>query len=537
MGGSHDTNSLKTGAHVLDDHSNTKTPLMRTLVLAALGAGLAWGIISTTMGLYLAGRKPPVALSVSAEQPQALLQVAQGLLDSRLAGGPVAPQAQSVRGLDQDARDTTAGTFGRLSGWAKSADGTVGLRSEDEERAVAAAAAAAVDRERAGAAAFQLTADEKAACGEIRALALAVLVKDPMSAHAYRILGQVASKEGDDVQAERFMKEAVKRSMRETIAVHWLLRRAIETQDYTTAAKHLDIFLRTDPQLLEAVLPSFAQVAEAPEGSAAVKDILARNPAWRRNVLWFLPTAVRDARTPLDLLMYLKRTPHPPTTPEIQAYLSFLIGKKLYDLAYDTWLQFLPDEQLGAAGNVFNGRFQFPLSGLAFDWNIAARSGVTAEVVPLVEAKGATGAAGGRALLIEFSSGQVDFPGVTQTVMLRPGAYTFKGRFKGTLAGRRGLKWSVACLEKPAVRIGESQMMLSGSSTWQAFSFPVGVAVGAEGGECRAQMVKLDLDARSNSERLVTGTMQFADIEIVRAGEASAGETRAVPAPAGNSGR
>ncbi|MEQ1694724.1 MAG: hypothetical protein ABL901_02690, partial [Hyphomicrobiaceae bacterium] len=495
--------------------------MMRKLVLGAIGVGLVWGIASTSLVAFLAAGRPEVALSLNPGQSHALLLLAQRQLDKRLSGGPIAPQVQSGHGLSQEARDATAATFGRLSGWARAADGAVGVRSGDEERdAVAGGALApASDGGSATGPMFSLSADEKAACAEVRTLALAVLVKEPLNAVAYRMLGQVASKEGDDIQAERFMKEAAKLSMRESIALHWLMRRAVETRDYATAAGHLDVILRTFPQLREAVLPSFAQVAEAPEGNGAVKAILARNPAWRRDVLWFLPTVVGDARTPLALLMHLKTTPHPPTTPEIHAYLSFLISKGFYELAYDTWLQFLPSEQLGAAGNVFNGRFQFPLSGLAFDWTLAARSGVTVDIVPLVDMTGGVDANGGRALSVEFNTGQVDFPGVTQTVVVRPGAYEFKGKFRGTLTGRRGLKWSVVCLDKPAVKIGESQMILSGSSTWQEFSFPVTIAAS----ECGAQKVKLELDARSASERLVSGTMLFADIEIVRAGDGVGG--------------
>ncbi len=497
----------------MDDRSK-KLPVMRLLVLGAVGAGLVWAIVTTTFASYLAVRRPNAALALSGGQVSAMLLLAQRKLDTRLGGGPLAPQAQSGRSLTE-ARDPTAATFGRLSGWAKTADGAVGLRSDDEQSAAAGAAAPeAAAEERAGPGSFELSADEKAASGEIRALAAAVLAKDPLNARAYRMLGQVASKEGNDVAAERFMKEAVKRSMRETIAVHWLMRRAIDTGDYAAAAEHLDLILRTFPQVRDAVLPSFGQVAEAPEGSAAIKTILARNPMWRKAVLSALPTVVSDARTPLALLMHLKGTPYPPTPAEIKDYLAFLLSKKFYDLAYDTWLQFLPDEQLGAAGNVFNGRFEFPFSGLAFDWNIAARSGVTVDVVPFQETTGGTGSKDGRALSVEFNSGQVDFPGVSQTVMVRPGSYEFKGRFKGTLVGRRGLKWSVVCLDKPAAKIGESAMILSGSSTWQAFSFPFSV----EANECGAQMIKLELDARSASERLVSGTMLFADIEIVRAG-------------------
>ena len=55
-----------------------------------------------------------------------------------------------------------------------------------------------------------------------------------------------------------------------------------------------------------------------------------------------LPRHITDARTPLNLLSELKASAARPTKKEVADYLRFLIGRKLHELAYYTWLQFLP---------------------------------------------------------------------------------------------------------------------------------------------------------------------------------------------------
>src|SRR5262249_52464127 len=131
-------------------------------------------------------------------------------------------------------------------------------------------------------------------------------------------------------------------------------------------------------------------------------------------------------------------------------------------------------------------------------------SGVTAEIVPKPDSNGK------HALLVDFAYGRVEYYSVRQLVMLAPGTYEFKGQYKGQLLGPRGLKWRIVCASGPIIE--ESPMIIGMMPSWRtvAFTFTVPAT------DCRAQYVRLDLDARMASERLVSGSMLFDELQISR---------------------
>ena len=116
------------------------------------------------------------------------------------------------------------------------------------------------------------------------------------------------------------------------------------------------------------------------------------------------------------------------------------------------------------------------------------------------------------ALFVEFTQGRAEFPGVTQLTLLGPGTYELKGKYKGLLVGKRGLTWRISCAGKAV--LAESDLLRGDIAQWRDFA--VTFTVPATG--CRAQQVRLDLDARSASEKMVSGSMWFDDLTMKRGG-------------------
>jgi tetratricopeptide (TPR) repeat protein len=342
---------------------------------------------------------------------------------------------------------------------------------------------------------------------EVRAWAEAALAGDPLDPRALRILGQIAHAAGDEAQARTFMEAAGRRSVQESWAAHWLLKDAYDRKDYAAALRNADLLLRTRTRALWPVMAFLGRMAEIPEAADGLEKLLATSPPWRRSFFSVLPRAVTDARTPLKLLLAVRETPDAPTLADIRDYLYLLIEHKYYDLAYYAWLQFLPAAQLAGAGNVFNGSFESAPSRLPFDWSIGGGKGASVGIAERPDRPGE------RALLIALGPGRVELAaGAEQTLMLTPGAYRLQAAFRGELSGPRGLVWRIACVEALGQPLGQSPMILGAAPAWKEAEMTF--TVPAKG--CRAQQLRLFLDARMPSEQLVSGQMWLDDVRISR---------------------
>lgn len=472
---------------------------MRAFLLAALGAVLIWQVVARSLAAYLATADPQTALMLEVADPEALLNLADtGLAGLKLDRKDDKEPAAAPNPADAAAGkpETSEAASERLRIWAELA------RSVEKGRRDAQPGTPGKPASESGTSVSGggYTQDQ------VRNYAEMALASDPLSAHALRILGQLSDANGEDERASKFMLAAMDRSIRESVAVYWLMRKSYEKGDYPTAIRCADALLRTRSETMPFVMPTLVQMAQSKEAGPELKKLLAGNPPWRPQFFWALPRSVTDARIPLDILLAIKDTPTPPTAADLRPYLDVLIAHKYFELAYYTWLQFIGPEQLRSIGLLFNGGFEATPSGLPFDWVMRGGAGVTIDILERTDQEGQ------HALYIEFGQGRVEFPGITQLVMLAPGTYRFKGKYRGELIGRRGLIWRVSCAGANKGPVGESAMLAGQAPVWRDIEFTFTVPETS----CRAQELRLDLDARMASEQLVSGSIWHDDLRIQR---------------------
>jgi len=460
-------------------HDASLSPRLRLLILAPLALFLVWEVITRSLVAYLADADPEMALRLRSNYPTALLNLAYD-------GFSRDPASKGIEPVEPLPRDGSS----RLTIVAKGIQSTKDFTIKPESLSGGSPSS---------------TATDAGALPQFRSWVERALLEDPLNARALRILGQLS--QGRSQAA--LMQAAARRSLLESEAVFWVMRKDYEDGDYRAAGHFAEILLRTLPSSQKAVGVAMAvlgKVAETPATSGELKQLLASNPKWRSQFFTLLPTSISDARAPLDLLLALRETPTPPKTSEVGPYLKFLIEHELYDLAYYTWLQFLPPEQLNKAGNLFNGSFEFAPTGLPFDWKLSTGSGATMEIADRTDEKGA------HALFMEFGVGRVEGLSVRQMVILPPGDYQFRGSYKADVVSQRGLQWRVVCATKSWPVIGEGPIIIGAMADWSDFKFSFTVPQT----ECPIQSVVLGFTARSASEQFISGSAWFDDLQIVR---------------------
>lgn len=464
-------------------HELTPRRIGRCLVFAVVGIGLLWAVVSHTLVAALARIAPEWAQIIRLNDPGVLETLTDQLI-SDLRRAPASSDGTLRLGFTGD----RSGFATLPSGGSKVP--TQGVETDEAVRLK----------------------------GHLQRWALAMLSQEPGNGRALVLLGELKRDAGEGEAAAALLRASARRSIREPVPQAWLIDDAIEQQDWPTAMRHADILMRMHKRAIPHLVPLLARLAETSETAPLVKAALQHAPPWRGEFMTDVVSAVRDARTPLDLLFALKDTPTPPTLGEIKGYLTFLIQRKYYDLAYYAWLELLPPEQRASVGLLVNGSFERRPSGLPFDWSLPVGGTASVSIARRPDRPDA------RALVVNFGQGRVELGATTQLIRLPSGDYQVAGEALGDVVGRRSVRWRIACLEDQSI-VGQSDMFVGEMLTWTSFSFSVRVP---EKG-CTAQRLSLDLDARSPTERLVSGTIWFDEMSIRRESSASRSQTGSLP--------
>ncbi len=441
----------------------------RAAFMGIVGAGLVWLVLSSTLPYVLAQDSPEAALRLSTEHPVALLSRAKQLRTELLS------LSEEKELLDREEYTSAAENNGTA---AKHAAPRLTMSEADAKKAEIR--------------------------GQIRSLATRVIKSDPLNATAFRLLAEVTE---DASRVRALMQAAVKRSRRETIALFWLLNDSYYRKDWALVLEYADILLRTKVQLAPYVVSYLGQMAEDPNGRALLQEQLATSPSWRRVLFNEIPRRVSDVNTPLIIMIALKDAGSAPTDEELRPYLDFLISKERVDLAYNAWLQLMPDDELETLGLLQNAGFDHEPTGLPFDWRISRPRNAVIGFEPL------EGRTDDQALHISFGVGRVRFPETSQTLALAPGDYRFKGLFRGKIDAKRGLRWQIRCVGRTRNVLAETEMLIGQFKEWKDFRFEFSVPNDAG---CKGQVLRLFHESRSASEELISGDVWFNNLQLER---------------------
>lgn len=446
----------------------------RFALLSAFGLFLFWVVLAKSLPYAVARLSPDTALLLSPNNPAALMAKAERIRDKLLKASTPPSAAAS-----QDAKASTLNTIAKLP-----EDKSGGFRDPSERDALRR---------------------------EVRRLAARTIEVDPLNAEAFRLMGEMVD---DRDQVRIFMQEATKRSRHEALALVWLLNDSVQRRDFSVALDQADILMRTSLQASDYVMKHLALIAEDPNGLPLLAEALAKGPPWRQSFFAALPETMKRIQTPLELMMALKQSAKPCVYKEVAPYLDALIAKNAVEFAYNVFLQFLPPSELDHLDLIMHANFERDPTGLPFDWRITRGVNATNEFVPV-------GIGGERALHFVFGYGRIQFPEVSQIVLLAPGRYRLEGKLRGSVVGKRGLRWRLRCAGGAGEVLGETDMLLGESMEWRIFSLQAQVP---QAEDCRAQKLWLFHDSRSASEEFLSGEAWFASLQIQRALDAVAAQ-------------
>ncbi|MFZ2108364.1 MAG: hypothetical protein WAV18_23835 [Roseiarcus sp.] len=328
------------------------------------------------------------------------------------------------------------------------------------------------------------------------------LADTPLSPGALILLARVSEHNSDPAKAAALMQLASRVDQRSLEAQLWLLNQDIQNARIPEVLRRMDVLLRgqtaevTD-RLSSALAPVLTSEAYRPDFVA----VLETRPTWRSHVLESLAASANDLAGLDRLYASLRTIRNPLTAEELEPFLKRLVKEGRLDDAYIAWTQSLPPERLSKLDYLYNGRFQYTITNLPFDWVFAPVDGALARA----EVEN-----GRRILDVDFFGGRVAFQHVSHFLTLSPGSYRFSGQERSqNLQNERGLGWRLACVGGTNATLGATEL-LTGETPWREFRVDFEVPKD----NCPYQKLVLELPARAALETEIIGGVSYGNLEI-----------------------
>ncbi|TDR38598.1 hypothetical protein DFR29_12099 [Tahibacter aquaticus] len=350
---------------------------------------------------------------------------------------------------------------------------------------------------------------------QARDVVLGVLAKRPADGRLFRALAQL-DKDNPELARRRWQAAALLRPADvETLA--WLADDAVSRGDFSEALDHCDAVLRVSPAQARNLFPILSTWLQTGAATPALTRTLERRPPWRRSFMEYMARegVENSLYTFSQVVQALRNSPAPADANEARPLVNRLVHDGDFERAYLLWRSVLPALQ-ASTGMLYNGGFEMPASGAAFDWTLRSTQGVAVSVED-------GGPARGNSLRLRFGGVRVAEIGVEQTLLLPPGGYRLLGEVRSQdLESAQGLEWRIYCLAKPSRMVAAVPVAVESDRDWSDFDLELDVP--ADG--CPAQLLQLTTRARVATEQTVSGTAWFDNFRLEAQGLAAS------PAPA-----
>jgi hypothetical protein len=330
---------------------------------------------------------------------------------------------------------------------------------------------------------------------------------EPLDLASLTNLAVLADIEGDRQQAETYVLEAAKRSLRDTVTQLGSAQINLASGNFEQGFYHIDGLLRARPTRLKDIQLSIVKLITVPEALPHLSKLLSVSPKWRNEFTAELVKTDTGGSLAYRLFSDMRKQGFDVRQDEMRSYLAAEFGRSKHDRAYFLWLDFLGPEQLTSVAEVFDGNFNFDQRNMYFDWNFEKFPNADIRITPK------PGNAIDRALRLDFYASKGRFSNVYQYLRLAPGRYNFATDvLANNFKSEGGLVWQVSCIagQQTGLSAGKSKAIV-GSGPWNKNRFEINVPEV----DCATQILRLESASTAQLDNQFSGQLFFDNVEIV----------------------